>query len=79
MEVTGVDINSLFSQGIPFVFKIGFILFVALYFIFSLVVIRQVNSMSETIKTEGSVILKTLSIFHALLALGAVVLFIGFF
>lgn len=79
MEVTGVDISSLLSSGIPFVFKIGFIIFAILYFIFSLVVIRQVKIMSEAIFTEGASILKSLAIFHALLALGAVVLFIGFF
>lgn len=59
-------------------FKIGFVAFAILYFIFSLIVIRQVALMTETVLTEGAPILRVLSILHAGLALGIIVLFIGF-
>ncbi|MBI2021902.1 hypothetical protein HYS93_03420 [Candidatus Daviesbacteria bacterium] len=59
------------------IFKIGFIIFSILYFIFSLVIIRQVSLMAETVMTEGGPILRALSIFHAGLALGLIILLIG--
>lgn len=61
------------------IFNIGFLLFAILYFIFSLVVIRQVNLMSETVITEGAPLLKIIAIMQALLALGIIILFLGFF
>lgn len=67
-----LGINSLFL-----VFKIGFISFAVLYFIFTLIVLRQVNLMTDTVITEGAPILKALAILYAGLALGVIVLFIG--
>lgn len=58
--------------------KVLFIIFAIGYFLFSLVVIRQVNLMAETVITEAAPILKALSILHAGLALGVIILFIGF-
>lgn len=63
-------------SGITLVFKIGFLTFSAIYFLFSLIVIRQVNLMAETVITEGSIILKVIALLHALLALGVIVLFV---
>jgi hypothetical protein len=67
------------SSAVPLIFKLGFILFGVLYFIFSLIAIRQVTIMADTVRTEGGSILKALAIFHAGLALGIVILFIGLF
>lgn len=71
--------NLLNSHGFVLTLKVGFIAVAVLYFIFSLVVIRQVNLMSETVITKTAPILKILAILHALLALGVVVFFIFFF
>lgn len=60
------------------IFRIGFLLFSVIYFIFTLVVIRQVNLMTRTIITEGGPILRFLSYLYALLGLGAIVYFIFF-
>jgi hypothetical protein len=61
------------------VFKGGFIIFGVVYFIFTLVVLRQVNIMASTLHTEGGGLLKGLAILFAGLALGVIVLFIGLF
>jgi hypothetical protein len=68
--------GSTLLPGVVGIAKIGFIIFAALYFIFSLVVIRQVALMAETVKTEFGGILKILSIFFALLSLGLLIFFI---
>ena len=61
------------------VFEVGFLAFGVIYFIFTLIVLRQVNLMTRTIRTEGGGILKALAILYAGLALGVIVLFIGLF
>lgn len=58
--------------------KIALIVFAILYFIFSLIVVRQVNLMTQTVKTETAPILKLISFVHALLALGVIILFVLF-
>lgn len=68
-----------FQSLIEMVFKGGFIIFGVVYFIFTLVVLRQVNIMASTLRTEGGGILKGLAILFAGLALGVIVLFIGLF
>ncbi len=72
--------NQLTLQSlIEMVFKGGFIIFGVVYFIFTLVVLRQVNIMASTLHTEGGGLLKGLAILFAGLALGVIVLFIGLF
>lgn len=58
--------------------KYGFIALAILYFVFSLIVVRQVQLMTDTLVTEVSPVLRAFSILHAGIALGIVVLFIGF-
>lgn len=61
-------------------FEVGIFILSILYFIFSLIVIRQVALMTEALITEVSPFLRALSIIHAGLALGVVVyLFWTFF
>lgn len=81
MEVAATDgILAFLPQGlISRVFEIGFVAFGVVYFIFSLIVLRQVNLMTKTIKTEGGGIIKALAILFAGFSLGMIVLFIGLF
>lgn len=69
----------MIEQVRDFVFNIGFVFLSILYFIFSLIVIRQVGLMSETVATEGASILKIIAVLHALLSLGIIILFILWF
>lgn len=71
--------NPIFLNLISGVFEIGFLIFGVLYFIFTLIVLRQVNLMTSTVRTEGGGLLKAIAIFYAGLALGVIVLFIGLF
>lgn len=56
----------------------SFILLAGLYFIFSLIVVRQVNLMTETLITEIAPFFRAFAIIHAGVALGMMILFIGF-
>ena len=64
--------------GVTGIAKILFISFALVYFLFSLIVIRQVNLMTQTVVTEGGPILKAVAILHSGLVLGIIILFIGF-
>lgn len=70
--------SSVISAGSIWVIaKAGMTILVALYFVFSLVVIRQINFMTEIFITETAPLLRAFSIIHAGLALGIILLFIG--
>lgn len=80
MEVISVSQNNqLIGTLISGVFELGFLVFGIAYFIFTLVVLRQVNLMTSTIRTEGGGLLKAVAILYAGVALGVIVLFIGLF
>lgn len=64
------------SQSVLIVFKFGFTIFAALYFIFSLIIIRQVSLMAETVRTQFGAALRILSILFALLSLGVLIYFV---
>ncbi|MBI4037058.1 hypothetical protein HY385_01400 [Candidatus Daviesbacteria bacterium] len=64
-------------DGVWLIVKIGTILLAVFYFLFSLVVVRQISLMTETLMTEVSPLLRALSILHAGLALGVIILLIG--
>lgn len=68
-----ININTLM-----YLFDFGFGVFALLYFIFSLIVIRQVFSMTQTVATEAGFALRFLSFLHAGVALLVMVLFIAF-
>lgn len=63
--------------GFLIIVKLGILLLAALYFAFSLIVVRQVSLMTETLITEVAPLLRAFSIIHAGLALGIIILFIG--
>lgn len=79
LDNPGFGINLLNSPQFIQAIKLGFIGISVVYFIFSLVVIRQVNLMSETVVTKAAGLLKVIAILHALLALVVVVFFVFFF
>ncbi len=76
---SAAPLGVVFANIISGAFEIGFLIFGIIYFIFTLIVLRQVNLMTETIKTESGGILKAIAILYAGLALGVIVLFIGLF
>lgn len=47
-----------------------------LYFIFSLIVVRQVRLMTDTLITQISPVLRALSVIHAIIALGILVFYL---
>lgn len=59
--------------------ELAILAFAALYFIFALIVVRQVRLMTTTLITEVSPLLKALSILFAGFSLGMTFLFIGLF
>ena len=77
--VPAASTNPFFLNIISGAFEIGFLAFGVVYFIFTLIVLRQVNLMTSTIKTEGGGVLKALAILYCGLSLGVIVLIIGLF
>lgn len=71
--------NPLFVNIVSKAFDFGFLAFAVVYFIFTLIVLRQVNLMTATIKTEGGGILKALAILYCGFSLGVIVLMLGLF
>jgi hypothetical protein len=71
-------LTMLFNNFSP-LFKIGFIVFAVLHFIFTLIVLRQVNLMTTTIVTHGGPILRILAIGYSLMALLILIYFVVFF
>ena len=69
---------ALFNNFAP-IFKGGFIVFAILYFIFSLIVLRQINLMTQTVITEGGPILRILGLIYTILSLVVLIYFIAFF
>ena len=66
-------------SNLSFLYKIAFLILFALYFIFSLIVIRQVQIMTDTLVTEVAPVLRALAIIQAGVALAVLILFIGLF
>ncbi|MFH0937079.1 MAG: DUF5657 family protein [Candidatus Daviesbacteria bacterium] len=66
------------QEGFWLVAKVGILILSILYFIFSLIVIRQVYLMTNTLITESAPALRAFAIIHAGFALGLIILFIGF-
>ena len=71
--------NPIFASIVSTAFDFGFLAFAVVYFIFTLIVLRQVNLMTTTIKTEGGGIIKAAAILYCGLSLGIIVLMIGLF
>lgn len=79
MSLEGQVANTILTpaEGFLILVKFGLLLLAVLYFIFSLIVVRQVALMTETLMTEVTPLLRAFSIIHSGLALGIILLFIG--
>jgi len=71
---TTIPTNVLDSEAIAIILKAAILLILAFYAIFAVIVVRQVDLMSETLITRVSPILKAFSIIHAGFAIGLIVL-----
>lgn len=79
MSTETITTFSLLSvASIWLVVKISLLILAGLYFIFSLIIIRQVSLMTDTLITEVSPILRVFAFAHTVLALGIIILMIGF-
>ena len=59
------------------IFK-GLVLLIAIcYFLFTLIVVRQVNLMTEIVMTRGGSVMRFLAIIYSGVSLGMVILFLG--
>lgn len=73
-------INTLFSNGYVLeTFKIGILLILFLYAIFALIIVRQVNLMTQTLHTKVSPIVSAAALIHAGFAVGLIFLITGMF
>lgn len=80
MDISNISLNQLLTNiFISNIFKVGFVAFAVLYFLFSLIVVSQVRLMTQTVKTEAGPLLRFFSVLFAGISLGLVVLFIAFF
>ncbi len=79
MSLEGPVANTILTPfgGFLIIVKFGLLLLAVLYFIFSLIVVRQVSLMTDTLMTEVAPLIRAFSIIHAGLALGIIILFIG--
>lgn len=79
MSLESAGFNPVVSmETVWFIVRCAIVLLSGLYFIFSLIVVRQVNLMTETLITEVAPFLRAFAIIHSGIALGIVILFIGF-
>lgn len=78
MVVDNQPLIGILAGDVTIIFKILLIIFASLYFIFSLIVNRQINLMTETVITEAGALLRALGILFAGLSLGIIILFISF-
>ena len=69
-----VDINTFF-----FTLKFLLLILILLYFIFSLIVVRQVNLMTKSLMTEVCPVLSMFAIAYSVISLAAVLLFVKLF
>lgn len=65
------------ADGILFIIKVSLLTLSVLYFIFTLIVVRQVNMMTETLITEVAPVIQAFAILNAGIGLGVIILFIG--
>jgi len=69
----------VFFANFYVILKGFFLVAFVMYFLFSLVIIRQVQLLTDIIITEVSPVLRALTILHAGFALGIIILFLGLF
>ncbi|MDD2822577.1 MAG: hypothetical protein PHQ59_00715 [Candidatus Daviesbacteria bacterium] len=79
MSLESTIFNPVVSMDtVWFIVKGGLVVLSLLYFIFSLIVVRQINLMTDTLITEVAPYLRAFAIIHSGISLGIIILFIGF-
>ncbi len=79
MSIETVAGGTLSPLGLTLmVFRVLIVAAAVIYFAFSLVVVRQVYLMTETLTTNDAPLMRAFSIIHAGFALGLTLLFVGF-
>lgn len=69
-------LQNYFLDSFWLVVKFGLVVLSGMYFIFTLVTLRQVNLMAETLITELSPAIKLVTLLYTLLVLGLLAFFI---
>ena len=59
------------------VIKFGILIILVIYSIFALLIVKQVDNMSKTLRTPISPLVRAISIIHAGVAVGLIVLMFG--
>lgn len=77
MPVEGTSVFPLSWEWILFIFRVMILVFALLYLIFSVVVMRQINLMTETIITELSPYLRFFGVVYVGVSAGLILLFFG--
>ncbi|RJO61161.1 hypothetical protein C4544_03555 [candidate division WS5 bacterium] len=80
MPIEGQFAQTAFSglNSFWFASKFAVMILSLLYFVFSLIVLRQINFMTEVLITDVAPVLRAFAILHSGLALGIIILLIGF-
>lgn len=69
-----MEVNFFESEVVLVLLKTAILIILVFYAIFALMIIRQVDLMSQTLITKVSPILKAFSIIHAGFAIGLIIL-----
>ena len=67
----------MLAELIAPVIKIGILIILVIYSIFALLIVKQVDNMSKTLRTPISPLVRAISIIHAGVAVGLIVLMFG--
>lgn len=71
---TTTPINFFDSEAVLIFLKAAILIILSLYAIFALMVVRQVDLMSKTLITGVSPVVKVVSVIHAMVTIGLIVL-----
>lgn len=77
MPVDTVTTIGYFPEWIWLTFRVAILFFAALYLVFAVMVMRQINLMTETIMTELSPYLRFFGIVYVGVSAGLILLFLG--
>ena len=69
-----MEIIPLIGVSVWLIVKVFFLIGLVIYLIFALVIVRQVNIMTDTLDLSFEVPIKVLAIFHFFFALGVLVI-----
>lgn len=67
----------MLAQLVAPVIKTGILIILVIYSIFALLIVKQVGSMSKTLRTSVSPVVRVISILHAGFSIGLIVLVYG--